>query len=170
MSGPAQLRLVYVEFDAAAPPFMWLYDGVVADDAQAERAKAYRNLALLVDGRGRTVRADGRRATRAAKGSPLLVEFALDGADPEGRRLRATTVFIGELDHDGWVAECAPQVVDILRAGGFAVDQGHVYQALEWGRASTAHRFPGLARAVRRLLRRLGVGRTETAFEPAGRT
>ncbi len=169
MSDPVDVLLVYVEFHPGLPPFTWLHERLRADDAVADQAKGYRILAAIVDSRGRTARRDGLRATHATAHNALLVEFALDGADPEGRRLRATTVFIGELDHDGWVAECAPQVVDILRAGGFAVDQGHVCQALEWGRASTAHRFPGLARAVRRLLRRLGVGRPETAFEPAGR-
>ncbi len=169
MRGPAELALVYVEFDPEVPPFMWMHGHVVAEDAQAERADAYRNLANLVDGRARTIRDGGRRATRAVMGGPLLVEFPLDGVGAEGRQLRATTVVIGALNRGDWIARCAPQVADILREGEFAVDQGHVRRALEWGRANTARPFPGLAQAVRRLFRRLGLGRAGTAFEPAGR-
>lgn len=164
-----EVRFVYVEFDPAVPPFMWLNGRALADDAHEPRTFAYRNLALMAGGRGRTAHEDGLRATRPAEHEGLLVEFALDGVDPEGRRLRATSVVTGELDRRDWLAECTRQVVDVLRSGDFTVDQGWVRHALEWGSASTAHRFPGLARTCRRLLRYLGMGRARAAFEPAGR-
>jgi hypothetical protein len=153
MSGPARLRVVYVERGASAAPIVWLGDEPSPAHTDSAGQDVHRVFSRLLaqasfdggNGHGRLVRA----------GRSLLAETDLGWVD--GRRLKATVVVSAAGGRPGWAKPCAEQAAAVLHDHGLAAAADRVRRSLEHGWRDSAGRWQRRLTSLWRLAGRLNL-------------
>lgn len=131
------LFLVYLEYENGDPPFAWR-DGAEPGDHRDVHA------VLSLFGK-RKARRHQRFGDAVRFEDALMLETSWRLRHAGGHRQGVVVVLRDVAENDGWADEIAGQVAGILhRSAAVESDPGALGDALRWGRAATARRFPGL--------------------------
>jgi hypothetical protein len=149
------LFLVYLEYENGDPPFAWR-DGV--------RPQNHGRVHLLLSRFGKRKAKRHRQFGRAIRhDDALMLETSWRLRHASGARQGMVVVVMNVGENDRWVDEIVGQVTEILRSAAVEPDPAALGEALRWGWAATAHRFPG--RFVRRAI--AGFRRFLASFLPS---
>lgn len=151
------VRLIYTEFDPNQPPFSWICGRRLA--AGEDRSEVYRVMATI-SAAAKMVERPGARAMRYLDdGKTMLVELDLSQTDPGGAPVRLTVVLVVDRSTPRHLTDCARKIIAELAMAGVTANEGRVRDALEWGRANSALRFPRISALCRRILGKARRGR-----------
>ena len=156
----AKVALIYSEYDLEKPPFAWLDGAQLGTD---DLSGVYHILGHMSRQATKDAERTGTRAIRV-RDKGLLVETRLGAEDQRGRKTKVTIVVRDGIDSPDMPEFCAGLVIRKLGEVGITTDKGLLSEALEWGQAATARRFPKIVAFFRWLRQALGFRRSRASF------